>query len=436
MCLVALAGTIGGLSSAATAQSPVGNAFTYQGRLDDSGVPANGLYDFQFQLAPAASGSFMGASVNVDDVNVVNGLFTVKLNFGAAFYGDARFIEARVRPGASVGLYTPLAPRQELTPAPYAVGLALPFSEIQSSASPLFSLDQNGAGGCMALTDTNGDCLNVGTDGTGDAIVAHTSGPAATALFAYTTGAGSKAVYGQTNNGGVPIYGYNLGTTGNTAFFRNESMANDSNCVEIQENGTGVGLHANARADRAAWFENTNASNPNVVMVAQNTGGSGAAIWGQTTGAGPAGLFTISNAANNQPAISASTNGTGPAGSFTGRVDVNGKLNAQVGGFLNRATPIAWGHISPGPITVLSSSGNVAITNSGRIQVLGEGSPNNWVIIATCEFGSNVPTDHHWTVRTSHPALDGTFNLDGDCQGCPVFSSDDVTYSFVIYQGQ
>src|SRR5262249_48163488 len=189
-----------------------------------------------------------------------NGLFTLKVNCGSIYFnGDARFVEVSVRPGASTGAYTILTPRQELTPAPYATSLALPYYQTQTSASTLFSLDQNGAGNCMALTGTGGDCLNVSTDGAGYAVVAHTSGPSAKAHFAYTTGANSAAVYGQTNNGGIPIYGYNLGTTGSTAFFRNENMTNDANCVEIQANGTGPGLHVNARADRAAWFENTNA---------------------------------------------------------------------------------------------------------------------------------------------------------------------------------
>ncbi|HMD55678.1 MAG TPA: hypothetical protein VKJ65_14120, partial [Phycisphaerae bacterium] len=33
-----------------------GTAFTYQGRLNGGGSPANGLYDFQFALSNAPSG--------------------------------------------------------------------------------------------------------------------------------------------------------------------------------------------------------------------------------------------------------------------------------------------------------------------------------------------------------------------------------------------
>jgi len=57
-------------------------------------------------------------------VAVSGGLFTVKLNFGSGVLtGDARWLEIGVRPGDSGGAYTPLDPRQELTPSPYALAL-------------------------------------------------------------------------------------------------------------------------------------------------------------------------------------------------------------------------------------------------------------------------------------------------------------------------
>lgn len=37
-----------------TAQAQ-GTAFTYQGRLDDAGSPANGVYDLRFTTPPAAA---------------------------------------------------------------------------------------------------------------------------------------------------------------------------------------------------------------------------------------------------------------------------------------------------------------------------------------------------------------------------------------------
>jgi len=106
-----------------SAQTPMGTAFTYQGRLADGGVPANGDYDSRFELYDAETdGSQVGDTVFEDDVTVANGLFTVQVDFGTdIFAGDALWLEVGVRPGDSTGAYTTLDPRQELTPVPYAI---------------------------------------------------------------------------------------------------------------------------------------------------------------------------------------------------------------------------------------------------------------------------------------------------------------------------
>jgi hypothetical protein len=102
---------------------PTGTGFTYQGYLDNGGSAANGFYDFEFKLFDAAAaGNQIGSTVNVNNVNVVVGLFNVKLDFGqSAFGGGARWLEIRVRP--SGGVYATLNPRQELTPSPSALSL-------------------------------------------------------------------------------------------------------------------------------------------------------------------------------------------------------------------------------------------------------------------------------------------------------------------------
>ncbi len=121
MKLLTLALTLAFLSGASTTHAQVGTAFTYQGRLDDAGVPTNGAFDFEFQLFTLAAGGTGSSVVTLGDLNVANGLFTVTLDFGAVFTGSARWLEIRVRPGASTGGYTALLPRQQLTPSPNAV---------------------------------------------------------------------------------------------------------------------------------------------------------------------------------------------------------------------------------------------------------------------------------------------------------------------------
>ena len=101
-----------------------GTTFTYQGRLTENGVAANGANDLTFTLYDAGNGGTpVGASNVVNDLAVTNGLFTVTLDFGAAFDGSARWLEIAVH-GPGEPIYTTLAPRQALTPTPYAIRAA------------------------------------------------------------------------------------------------------------------------------------------------------------------------------------------------------------------------------------------------------------------------------------------------------------------------
>lgn len=100
------------------------SAFTYQGQLKQSGVPADGLCDFRFSLygAPSA-GTQIGGAIVVGGVALTDGLFAVPLDFGSAPFatGGDRWLEIEVRCPANVGAYTTLVPRQQMTPAPYAL---------------------------------------------------------------------------------------------------------------------------------------------------------------------------------------------------------------------------------------------------------------------------------------------------------------------------
>ena len=121
-------GLICGLVQTCEASS-MGTAFTYQGRLIDANDPADGLYDFRFKLyddANTITGNQVGGDVNKPDVDVIDGYFTIGLDFGSdpnMFNGDARWLEIDVRIGDSndPNVYSTLMPRQELTPTPYAL---------------------------------------------------------------------------------------------------------------------------------------------------------------------------------------------------------------------------------------------------------------------------------------------------------------------------
>jgi len=107
-------------------ESAVGTAFTYQGLLRQAGTPVDVACDFQFSLWDAGSGSGqIGDTLSRSNVAVSKGLFTIPdLDFGpGAFQGDARYLEIAVHCAGDPPGYTPLTPRQALTPAPYALAL-------------------------------------------------------------------------------------------------------------------------------------------------------------------------------------------------------------------------------------------------------------------------------------------------------------------------
>ncbi len=117
------------VSEAQWPPEPMGSAFTYQGHLYDANHVSNGEYDFEFKLFvdPCKTGPpyHIGDPVTIYNLDVIDGYFTVELDFNHpyAFGGFAHWLEIGVRPGEleDPNEYTILSPRQELTPAPYAI---------------------------------------------------------------------------------------------------------------------------------------------------------------------------------------------------------------------------------------------------------------------------------------------------------------------------
>lgn len=98
-----------------------GTVFTYQGRLDDGGNPANGNYDLTFSMFDQANGGNPVAGLLTKTATAVsNGIFTVTLDFGGIFTGTNYWLDVSVRTNGN-GVFFDLAPRQAITPTPYAV---------------------------------------------------------------------------------------------------------------------------------------------------------------------------------------------------------------------------------------------------------------------------------------------------------------------------
>jgi len=101
----------------------LGTAFTYQGQLKLNGTTVDGLVDVRFTLFDAfGGGNQVGLVQLVAGVDVVEGYFSVDLDFGgAAFTGPDRWLKIEVRSPAGAGAFNELTPRQAIRPAPYAL---------------------------------------------------------------------------------------------------------------------------------------------------------------------------------------------------------------------------------------------------------------------------------------------------------------------------
>ena len=88
---------------------------TYQGTLEDTGKPANGMYDMRFTIADAPVLGFALEWIDIDDVEVVDGLFEVELDFNdTLFTGDDRWLAIEVD-----GTF--LNPRTKVNYVPFAI---------------------------------------------------------------------------------------------------------------------------------------------------------------------------------------------------------------------------------------------------------------------------------------------------------------------------
>ena len=160
-------------------------------------------------------------------------MFTATLDFGAgAFGGGARWLEIRVRPGASGGAYTTLSPRQALAPAPIALSLPNVYTDeatgfvgvgrdFQVSGNEVFGVRRVG-----------------GADQYGG-------------MYVETSDAGGWPFYGYATNGAFRAWTYYNGTTGDWSLYNAG--------IRMRVPSTG-GLRIGPSADYSLVIENTTGS--------------------------------------------------------------------------------------------------------------------------------------------------------------------------------
>lgn len=283
-----LAGALA-LSAVAAAQVPVGTGFTYQGRLTDAGVPANGTYDFEFRLRTLPVSGLPFGPVTVNDVNVQDGLFTVQLDFAATnFTGQGRWLEVSVRPGNSGGAYTTLSPLQELTPVPYAL-YALGGGNWKSSGT--------------AITNSNDGFVGVNRD----------TPIGASECFGIQAevDSGYGGMYVRTDGEDAkPYYGYKCGATGDSAWTYLDGVTgkwhvhNGGSRLVITDYGdVGIGT-----TNPYARLHVADDGSGDAAQFHKPVGSTGNSLYAVTYGAGLAAAFE-SHQSNATPTVSISKNG-------------------------------------------------------------------------------------------------------------------------------
>ncbi len=321
IALVAVAPSLG--------ETPLTTAFTYQGQLKQNGIPVNGTVNMVISLWDAATdGNPIGPIVDPAPVQVTNGVFTVQLDYGNVFNGDARWLQIAVNNPAGGGGFSTLAPRQPLTAAPHA----------------LFALNADRLDGLDSTAFLQSIPVPLTLSGTSDTHIIRvqnaSSTHSSTAVFGESTGTGNTyGVFGQSPNGrgvygttvrGIGVFGEAtdtgfLGTTygvygassgqfgiGVRGFAGDAGTAGNTTGVWGETASTiGVGVRGRATAATGVTYgvygESLSTSGLGVF------GQAGASNWGNFNA--PAGVW--GDAADGNGVLGTGTNGTGVAGVST-----------------------------------------------------------------------------------------------------------------------
>src|SRR6478736_8832825 len=168
--------------------------FSFQGTLNSGGSPANGNYDLEFRLYDSvAGGSQVGSTITRSAFPVVNGGFSVVLDFqAAAFPGSDRYLEISVRPAAS-GSFTTLSPRSQMLSVPYSITAATAVKETTAATAATATTAGTAT---TALNATTADTATTAINAT----TADTANTATTATTATTAATATNSL----NLGGVP----------------------------------------------------------------------------------------------------------------------------------------------------------------------------------------------------------------------------------------
>ncbi len=417
----------------ASQAAPMGTAFTYQGRLMDTNSPADGLYDLQFKLYDAnVAGTQKGSTIDVNELNIIDGQFTVLLDFGNdVFDGNAVWLEIGVRPGnlKDPNTYTMLSPRQEITPTPYAlqtrgifvdntgnvgIGTTTPISKLEvvstenhhgiRSTVPYIAVFGHRTGTSGTWPGVHGECdsasnnaagvrgvINSTTPGTNSAGVRginNGTGDKGAGVYGWQAGDG-YGVYGDTANDGIGVYGLHSASAGNEPGVKGETKSTSmesSGVFGLASATTGItygvrGQSASNSGDGLVGRATaTSGYTTGAAGQSDSTSGIGVSGWASNgTGSTYGGYFQAASA-DGTGVFAFHDSGSGTAPALMARNDSASANAYAVHGRLNNT--------SPGSLSAGVRGENLGTGSYGGIGVWGSHNGNGWGVYGTAPGGS------------------------------------------------
>jgi Chaperone of endosialidase/Head domain of trimeric autotransporter adhesin len=218
--------------------------FTYQGKLNNGGVAANGLYNLKFDLYDSLTAGILLKSITVTGVQVTNGIFNVSLDFRVGLQNRTAFADGLPKYleiwATNTGIFTtPLSPRQQVKSTPYAIrsiyadsaananslggffanDYAVKTIDNTFSANQIFNGNITQTGGLVSLNPTNGFVVTgslgglIPIEGAGIRMMWYPG------KAAFRAGQDDLAAWNDTNVGSYSTaFGRNNGASGNSSF--------------------------------------------------------------------------------------------------------------------------------------------------------------------------------------------------------------------------
>ncbi len=275
------------LSGQITGGPPMTGTFTYQGYMEENGLPANGYYDFDITIWDAENLGTQIADCTTlaqDNVYVEGGVFTFHLQpdqaMDVVFNGEGRWIQVKVRPHAA-STWTTL-PRQPITATPYAWSLR-PGADIEGEMNDAILYLSN-----TYSANTYGPALAAESEAPTSPTIAGYHNGDGPGIYGYTEGA-YPAVEGMHGGNGIAVAGYTMnngyGVWG----------SGDTNGIGV------VGVQANYSPDDSALWKPGGlfGGSNGVIGISKEVGGYG--VYGvnlQTSGASSIGVYGESRSAD------------------------------------------------------------------------------------------------------------------------------------------